>query len=31
MGDIDTLVTDSGISESLRVKIENLGVEVIVV
>lgn len=29
--DIDTLVTDSGISESLKVRIENLGVEVIVV
>ena len=29
--DVDTLVTDSGISESLKAKIENLGVEVIVV
>lgn len=29
--DVDTLVTDSGISESLKVRIENLGVEVIVV
>lgn len=29
--DVDTLVTDSGISESLKTKIENLGVEVIVV
>lgn len=29
--DIDTLVTDNGISESLKSKIENLGVEVIVV
>ena len=29
--DVDTLVTDTGISESLKAKIENLGVEVIVV
>ena len=29
--EVDTLVTDSGISDSLRSKIENLGVEVIVV
>ena len=29
--EVDTLVTDSGISESLRARIENLGVEVIVV
>ena len=29
--DVDTLVTDSGISESLKAKIENLGLEVIVV
>ena len=31
MEDVDTLVTDSGISELLKNKIENLGVEVIVV